>query len=98
MPSASKRSQMRPGSTRRRQTCVPATAVTAHVKHQPLQWNMGSVQRYFVSKLIPVSTISPIALTHVPRCEYITPLGRPVVRGVVDGDGLFLVLEDGGHG
>ena len=33
------------GSTRRRQTCVPATAVTAQVKHQPLQWNIGSVQR-----------------------------------------------------
>ena len=37
--------QMRPGSTRRRQMCVPAIAVTAHVKHQPLQWNIGSVQR-----------------------------------------------------
>ena len=41
---------------------VPATAVTPHVKHQPLQWNIGSVQRYRVSKLIPVSMISPMAL------------------------------------
>ena len=33
------------GSTLRRQTCVPAAAVTPQVKHQPLQWNMGSVHR-----------------------------------------------------
>ena len=33
------------GSTRRRQIWVPPTAVTAQVWHQPLQWNMGSVQR-----------------------------------------------------
>ena len=33
----------------------------AQVKHQPLQWNIGSVQRYFVSKLMPVSTTSPSA-------------------------------------
>ena len=32
-------------STRRRQTCVPASAVTVHGKHQPLQWNIGSVHR-----------------------------------------------------
>ncbi len=82
MLSDSRRSQIRAASTRRRQTCVPATAVTAHVKHQPLQWNMGRVQRYFVSKFIPVSTTSPIAFTHVPRCEYMTPLGRPVVPDV----------------
>src|SRR5262249_61422526 len=79
MPSASIRSQMRLGSTFRRQTWVPATAVTAHVKHQPLQWNIGSVQRYLVSNVKPVSTISPSAFTHAPRCAYITPLGRPLV-------------------
>jgi len=33
------------GSTFGRHTCVAPTAVTAQVKHQPLQWNMGSVQR-----------------------------------------------------
>ena len=32
-------------STRRRQTCVPASAVTVQGKHQPLQWNIGRVQR-----------------------------------------------------
>jgi hypothetical protein len=31
--------------TSRRQTCVPAIAVTAHGVHQPLQWNIGSVHR-----------------------------------------------------
>ena len=34
-----------PASTRRRQTCVPPSAVTVQGKHQPLQWNIGSVQR-----------------------------------------------------
>src|ERR1044072_5853932 len=32
--------------TARRHTCVPATAENDHGKHQPLQWNIGSVQRY----------------------------------------------------
>ena len=61
---------------------MPPTAVTPQVKHQPLQWNMGSVQRYFASKEMPVSVISPMALTQMPRCEYMTPLGRPVVPEV----------------
>src|SRR5690242_2523439 len=34
-----------PASTLSRQTCVAPAAVTAQVKHQPLQWNMGSVHR-----------------------------------------------------
>jgi hypothetical protein len=37
--------KMEPASTRRRHTCVPPSAVTVHGKHQPLQWNIGSVQR-----------------------------------------------------
>ena len=32
--------------TPRRQTWVPAWAVMVQGKHQPLQWNMGSVHRY----------------------------------------------------
>ena len=31
-------------STRRRHTFVPASAATVQGKHQPLQWNIGSVQ------------------------------------------------------
>ncbi len=31
--------------TSRRQTWVPPIAVTAQGVHQPLQWNIGSVQR-----------------------------------------------------
>src|SRR4029453_6785358 len=73
---------MRPGSPFRRQTGVPATAVTAHVKHQPLQWNMGSVQRYFASNDIAVSPISPTACPHAPRWEYTTRLGRRSVHDV----------------
>ena len=30
---------------RRRQTEVPATSASVQGKHQPLQWNIGSVQR-----------------------------------------------------
>src|SRR5574343_1302848 len=39
-------SKMAFGSTRRRQTLTPARAATVQGKHQPLQWNMGSVHRY----------------------------------------------------
>ena len=31
--------------THRRHTCVPATTDSDHGKHQPLQWNIGSVHR-----------------------------------------------------
>src|SRR5882672_6779516 len=37
-------SKMVSAAALRRQTCVPAAAATAHAKHQPLQWNIGSVQ------------------------------------------------------
>ena len=30
---------------RRRHTEVPATSASVHGKHQPLQWNIGRVQR-----------------------------------------------------
>ena len=33
------------GSTLRRQTLMPAAAAMVQGKHQPLQWNIGSVQR-----------------------------------------------------
>ncbi len=39
-------SKIAAASTRRRQTLVPAIAATVHGKHQPLQWNIGSVHRY----------------------------------------------------
>ena len=38
-------SQIGFGRTQRRQTCVPATTEIDHGKHQPLQWNIGSVHR-----------------------------------------------------
>jgi hypothetical protein len=44
-PSPSMSSQIRPASTARRHTCVPPIAASAHPVHQPLQWNIGSVQR-----------------------------------------------------
>jgi hypothetical protein len=45
IPSFSISRQTRGGSTFGRQTCVAPAAVTAQVKHQPLQWNIGRVQR-----------------------------------------------------
>jgi hypothetical protein len=43
--SRSMSSKMSAGSVRRRQTCVPPTAVTIQVNVQPLAWNIGSVHR-----------------------------------------------------
>ena len=45
IPSARSSRQVSAVSTVRRHTWVPPAAVTAQVKHQPLQWNIGSVQR-----------------------------------------------------
>ena len=45
-PSSSRARRIAAASTRRRQTWVPACAVIVHGKHQPLQWNIGSVHRY----------------------------------------------------
>ena len=44
-PSATMSAKICFDSTLRRQTWVPMAAVTAQVKVQPEQWNMGSVQR-----------------------------------------------------
>ena len=63
-------------------TCVPAAAVTAHGKHQPLQWKSGSVHRKTESRSSSCTTISPSALIAVPRWVYMTPFGRPVVPEV----------------
>ena len=41
--------QTAPGSGRGSTTLVAPTPGAAHVKHQPLQWNIGSVQRYVLS-------------------------------------------------
>ena len=45
MPSLSISDHIASPRTARRQTCVPAAAVTAQVVHQPLQWNIGSVHK-----------------------------------------------------
>ena len=67
------------GSTCGTQTCVAPAAVTAQVKHQPLQWNIGSVQRYVESlDDLKCATIASDC-RYAPRWWYITPFGRPVV-------------------
>ena len=46
IPSSRSSRQISAVSMARRHTWVPPAAVTAQVKHQPLQWNIGSVHRY----------------------------------------------------
>jgi len=87
-------SHTRPGSTRRRQMWVPPTAVTPHVKHQPLA--MEHRQGPEVGgRRSSSATRSPrrAALTQAPRCEYMTPLAGPSCPSVVDGEHLLLVAS-----
>ena len=48
-------------STLRRQMLVPALAAMVHGKHQPLQWNIGSVHRYTELVSMPAWITSPSA-------------------------------------
>ena len=41
--------------------------MTAHGKHQPLQWNIGSVHRYAESALMPATITSLSAFKYAPR-------------------------------
>ena len=79
IPSVRSSRQISAGSTARRQTWVPPAAVTAQVKHQPLQWNIGSVHRYLVPGPRRAWYAIAVACRYAPRWWYITPLGRPVV-------------------
>ena len=66
-PCSTMSSKMRLGSTARRQTWVPAIAVTDQGKHQPLQWNIGRVQRYTGFAGIAHAITLPQASRNVPR-------------------------------
>src|SRR4051794_34829862 len=66
------------GSGRGMQTWVAPAAVTAQVKHQPWQWNIGNVHRYVLPGPSPAWYAMASACRYAPRCWYITPLGRPV--------------------
>ena len=79
IPSVRSRRQISAVSMARRQTWVPPAAVTAQVKHQPLQWNIGSVHRYLVPGPRRAWYAMAVACRYAPRWWYITPLGRPVV-------------------
>jgi hypothetical protein len=54
-------------------------AVTAQVYAHPLQWNIGSDQRYALEVLRLASAITPSAWRYAPRCVYMAPFGLPVV-------------------
>ena len=82
MPCSSNARQISSARTARKHTCVPPAAVTAHVVHHPLQWNMGRVHRYRVSPVKPLWNTSPRLFRYAPRWEYSTPLGLPVVPEV----------------
>ncbi len=81
-PCSSISSKMRFGSTFLRQTWVAAAAVTAHVRVQPEQWNMGSVHRYRARWLISKDCMLDRLVMYAPRWLYMTPLGSPVVPDV----------------
>ena len=65
-----------------RHTCVPALSVTVQGKHQPLQWNIGSVHKYLGNIGISQTSVFPIAFKYAPLWWYTTPLGLPVVPDV----------------
>ena len=50
MPSPAMSRKTAAGSTFRRHTWHPPTAVTIHVNVQPLAWNIGSVHRYAIGR------------------------------------------------
>ena len=70
---------MSDGSTAGKKTCLRAAAVTAQVKHQPLQWNIGSVHRYASPPASSASITSAerVQVRAAVRVDH--ALGRPVV-------------------
>ena len=81
-PSAATSRHTSAGSTRRSSTWRLPAPVSAHGKHQPLQWKSGSVQRKTDDASSRWTTISESAFRYDPRCVYMTPFGRPVVPEV----------------
>ena len=53
--------------------------VIAYDMPQPLQWNIGSVQRYTSRSLTPDCQPKVVALIQSVRCVSCTPFGRAVV-------------------
>ena len=78
-PSSRMRSNACTGSTLRRHTWAPPTAVTIHTNVQPFAWNIGSVHRYRSAHVIGRCTKVPTAFMYALRWVIITPLGREVV-------------------
>ena len=74
--------QMAAGSALRRHTWRAPIAVTAQVKHHPLQWNMGTTHSSADSGCRRDSSASISEFRYAPRCVYMTPFGRPVVPDV----------------
>ncbi len=64
------------------QTLVHATTANVQGKHQPLQWNIGKVQRNTGKLPMFHAMAFPMALTYAPLCVYTTPFGFPVVQEV----------------
>src|SRR6202034_1790152 len=70
------RPKMTPGSTLRRQTWVPAAAVTVQVYVQPFAWNIGSVHKYRSPTAVGRCRRVAIEFIVALRGVIITPLGR----------------------
>ncbi len=82
MPSLRSSSQIRSGSTRGSQTWVAPPAETAQGKHQPLQWNIGRVHRYWLVEPRPGVQRHRECLEVGAPVGVHDALGRPVVPEV----------------
>ena len=60
----------------------PALAATVQGKHQPLQWNIGSVHRKTACFGMDHSRMLLMPFMYAPRWWYTTPFGLPVVPEV----------------
>ena len=66
-PCVSISSKIFTGSTLRRQTLTPEAAAIVQGKHQPLQWNIGSVHRYTGCWPRPPERMLLTAFRYAPR-------------------------------
>ena len=79
---------------RRKQTCVPATSDSVQGKHQPSQWNIGSVHRYNGCAGKSHSGGDGVGIAHQRRAAMVVDDALRVAgraRRVVQGDGIPFV-------
>jgi hypothetical protein len=60
-------SKMTLGTTFLTQMFVPPCAAVAHAMHHPLQWNMGTVQRYTGMDVMSLQSSAASEFRYAPR-------------------------------